>query len=102
MFEVKAGSLLSPIVKTSTDGGLSMEDLADACVSKILSVSETAPPEIREQAKIVKEKLRVLILNYLKKLLRITKMQLNIKGKMAVCQLKLEEVVGQCFIKEEL
>jgi len=67
MFEVKAGSLLSPIVKTSTDGGLSMEDLADACVSKILSVSETAPPEIREQAKFFKEKLRVLILNYLKR-----------------------------------
>ena len=45
MFEIKMGTLLQPIVKTSKDGGLSMQDLTEACVSKILSVSETAPPE---------------------------------------------------------
>lgn len=49
MFEVKTGNILSPMVKTSVDGGLSMEDLSEACVSKIISVSETASPEIKEQ-----------------------------------------------------
>ena len=57
MFEIKMGTLLQPIVKTSKDGGLSMQDLTEACVSKILSVSETAPPEIREQAKFFKNQL---------------------------------------------
>jgi hypothetical protein len=65
MFEIKMGTLLQPIVKTSKDGGLSMEDLTEACVSKILSVSETAPPEIREQAKFFQDKLQQVIFNYL-------------------------------------
>lgn len=49
MFEIKTGVLLQPIVKTSENGGLSIEDLTEACVSKILSVSETAPPQIRSK-----------------------------------------------------
>lgn len=64
---MEMGTLLKPIVKTSIDGGLSMDDLADACVSKIISVSETAPPEIREQAKFFRENLRILIKDYLTK-----------------------------------
>ena len=65
MFEMKAGSLLQPIVKTSQDGGLSMEDLTEACVSKILSVSETAPPQIKEQARFFQDKLNHVIYHYL-------------------------------------
>ena len=65
MFEIKMGTLLQPIVKTSKDGGLSIEDLTEACVSKILSVSETAPPEIREQAKLFQDKLQQVIFDYL-------------------------------------
>ena len=42
------------------------------------------------------------VINYLENLLEIMRMQLNIKEKMGACQLKLEEVVELCFIKEEL
>ena len=35
------------------------------------------------------------------RVLKIMKMLLNIREKMEACQLKLEEVAGQCFIKEE-
>ncbi len=59
------GSLLQPIVKTSQNGGLSIEDLTEACVSKILSVSDTAPPQIKEQARIFQDRLQKVIFNYL-------------------------------------
>ena len=65
MFEIKMGTLLQPIVKTSKDGGLSMQDLTEACVSEILSVSETAPPEIREQAKFFQDRLQQVIFDHL-------------------------------------
>jgi hypothetical protein len=67
MFDAKLGSLLSPIVKTSDYGGLSMEDLADLCADRILHIADSAPPELREQAKYFKESLRKTMLDYLKR-----------------------------------
>ena len=83
MFEVKTGNILSPMVKTSVDGGLSMEDLSEACVSKIISVSETASPEIKEQVYFFQDKLQNLIYQFLKnaaKSERDTCIQLSIRG----------------------
>lgn len=67
MFDAKLGSLLSPIVKTSDYGGLSMEDLADLCADRILHIADSAPPAIREQAKYFKDSLRTTMLDYLKR-----------------------------------
>jgi hypothetical protein len=67
MFDAKLGSLLSPIVKTSDYGGLPMEDLADLCADRILHIADSAPPELREQAKYFKESLRKTMLDYLKR-----------------------------------
>jgi hypothetical protein len=67
MFDAKLGSLLSPIVKTSDFGGLPMEDLADLCADRILHIADSAPPELREQAKYFKESLRKTMLDYLKR-----------------------------------
>lgn len=64
MFEVKVGNILSPMVKTSTGGGLSNEDLADICLSKMLSVSETAHPHIQEQARLFQDRVRGLLYHY--------------------------------------
>ena len=83
MFEVKTGNILSPMVKTSVDGGLSMEALSEACVSKIISVSETASPEIKEQVYFFQDKLQNLIYQFLKnaaKSERDTCIQLCIRG----------------------
>ena len=83
MFEVKTGNILSPMVKTSVDGGLSMEDLSEACVSKIISDSETASPEIKEQVYFFQDKLQNLIYQFLKnaaKSERDTCIQLCIRG----------------------
>ena len=42
MFDSKDRNVFSPIVKTSNYGGLSADDIAEICTSKIISVSETA------------------------------------------------------------
>lgn len=65
MFQIKTGEIISPIVKTSDYGGLSIEDLTELCVNRIIGVSETAPPEIREQAKYFRGALQRIISEYL-------------------------------------
>ena len=86
MFEVKTGNILSPMVKTSVDGGLSMEDLPNESLgisAEIISVSETASPEIKEQVYFFQDKLQNLIYQFLKnaaKSERDTCIQLCIRG----------------------
>ena len=65
MFNVNVSQLGSVVVKTSEQGGLSNEQIADLAVEKIASVSEDAPPHIKEQAKLSKEQLKGIIHHYL-------------------------------------
>jgi hypothetical protein len=65
MVEIKAGNILAPMVRTSSFGGLSPEDLADLCVTKIIYVAESAPPAIREQAKLFEDHLKKVLVDYL-------------------------------------
>lgn len=53
------------MVKTSDFGGLSMEDLAELCARRIIVVSESASPIIREQAKFFESQLKGVLLEYL-------------------------------------
>lgn len=66
MFQLHAGKMADPLVKTSDFGGLSCEDLAELCSDKIISVAENAPPAIREQAKFFRERVQREIFEYLK------------------------------------
>jgi hypothetical protein len=65
MFNVNVSQLGSVVVKTSEQGGLSNEQIADLAVDKIASVSEDAPPHLKEQAKLFKEQLKGIIHHYL-------------------------------------
>ena len=65
MFNVNVSQLGSVVVKTSEQGGLSNEQIADLAVEKIASVSEDAPPHLKEQAKLFKEQLKGIIHHYL-------------------------------------
>ena len=65
MFNVNVSQLGSVIVKTSEQGGLSNEQIADLAVEKIASVSEDAPSHLKEQAKLFKEQLKGIINHYL-------------------------------------
>ena len=67
MLDMKMGSLLTPMVKTSDFGGLSMEDLSELCADKVIEVADSAPPEIREQARLFRENLRKVLLDYFKR-----------------------------------
>ena len=65
MFNVNVSQLGSVVVKTSEQGGLSNEQIADLAVDKIASVSENAPPHLKEQAKLFKEQLKGIIHHYI-------------------------------------
>ena len=65
MFNVNVSQLGSVIVKTSEQGGLNNEQIADLAVEKIASVSEDAPPHLKQQAKLFKEQLKGIIHHYL-------------------------------------
>ena len=65
MFNVNVSQLGNVVVKTSEQGGLSNEQIADLAVEKIASVSEDAPSHLKEQAKLFKEQLKGIIHHYL-------------------------------------
>lgn len=55
-------------VFTSNDGGHSPEQIADMAVNKIIAVSETAPPPIRDQALAYRNNIKDVILYYMRKM----------------------------------
>ena len=65
MFNVNVSQLGSVVVKTSEQGGLSNEQIADLAVDKIASVSENAPSHLKEQAKLFREQLKGIIHHYI-------------------------------------
>tara|TARA_R100001129_G_scaffold173010_2_gene144088 strand:+ start:250 stop:537 length:288 start_codon:yes stop_codon:yes gene_type:complete len=65
MFNVNVSQLGSVVVKTSEQGGLSNEQITDLAVEKIASVSEDAPPHVKQQANLFKEQLKGIIYHYL-------------------------------------
>lgn len=58
----------TPLVSViSTSGrGMTPEEVADLAMSKIIHVADTAPPEIAAQAKAFKDRLRAVVIYYMK------------------------------------
>jgi hypothetical protein len=54
-------------VKTTDNRGHTPEEIADMCLGRIIHVSNSAAPEIRDQANAFKESLRPLLVYYIKK-----------------------------------
>jgi hypothetical protein len=67
MFTVDA-SIETGVVEviTSNNGGLSVEDVVEMALSKLIHVSEEAPPPIRDQAFAFKSNLRDILEFYIK------------------------------------
>ena len=65
MFNVNVSEIGSVNVMTSDKGGLTNEQIADLAVDKIASISDQAPPHVRQQAKIFKEHLKNVLYHYL-------------------------------------
>ncbi len=52
----------NPLVFTTTDRGHSPEEMAEMALNKIMSVSEDAPPVIREQAYAHRQRLKEVLI----------------------------------------
>jgi len=53
-------------VNTTTNRGFTPEELAEQCVKKIISVSDTAHPGIRDQARAFSKHLEALVAHYMR------------------------------------
>ncbi len=69
MLSVSAGVSVSPAgvgVRTTSGRGFTPEELAEQCVEKIIAVSDTAPPVIRDQAVAFGDRIESVILQYMR------------------------------------
>lgn len=57
-------------VYTADNGGHSPDAVAEMCVDKLISVSSSAPPEIRAQAEAYKAHMLQVVANYIKMAVR--------------------------------
>ena len=77
MFE---GVTLSPgivEVQTTQHRGFTPEEVAERCLDKLLSVSDTAPPAIRDQAIAYKNHLRAVLVFYMKEAVQSDRTTVN-------------------------
>lgn len=58
----------NPLVFTTTDRGHSPEEMAEMALNKIMSVSEDAPPVIREQAYAHRQRLKEVLIFYMRRM----------------------------------
>lgn len=65
MFDINVSTVGSVNVKTSNNGGLTNEQVADLAVDKIVSISDEAPAHIRQQANQFREHLKKVMYHYL-------------------------------------
>ena len=67
MFSVEVSANVGPVgVATTSNKGHSVEDIAEMCLSKIMQVSDSAPPEIQQQARAYCDTLRNVLVYYMK------------------------------------
>jgi hypothetical protein len=68
MFSVDVSVSSAPIVSvhTTTNRGFTPEEVAGRCVDKLMSVSETAHPLIKEQAKAFKRDMEKVVAYYMR------------------------------------
>ena len=60
--EIKVSSVN---VMTSDEGGLSSEQVVELAMDRILKVSDTAPPAIKEQAEVFQNNIRQVLYHYI-------------------------------------
>jgi hypothetical protein len=67
MFEINMSDVPFQVnVQTTNNRGFTPEELADQALEKIVSVSDNADPIVREQAHAFKERIRHVLIHYLK------------------------------------
>lgn len=66
------GKILGGVVDVMTTDhrGFTPEEVAERCLDKIVSVSDSAAPEIREQARAFKDGIRAVLVYYMREAIR--------------------------------
>jgi hypothetical protein len=57
-------------VRTTDKRGFTPDELAEQCVKRIVSVSDTAPPVIRDQARAFKNSVEAIVAQYMRQAIR--------------------------------
>ena len=57
-------SVGSPFVTTSSGGGHSPEQVAELCINRLIQISDTAPPELAQQARAFRDQMLAVVLHY--------------------------------------
>jgi len=65
---VSSSELGNALVFTSNNGGHSPEDVAEMALNKIMMVSDSAPPVIRDQAYAHRQSLKEILIYYMNKM----------------------------------
>ena len=60
------GLVGSPFVVTSSNGGHSPEQVAELCVNRLIQISDSAPPELAQQARAFREQMLAVVLHYVR------------------------------------
>ena len=58
------------LVNTTNNRGFTPEELAEQCMQKVISVAETAPPGLREQARAFSKDIERLVAYYMRQAIR--------------------------------
>jgi hypothetical protein len=58
------------LVNTTKGRGFTPEELSEQCVQKLISVSDTAPPAIRDQARAYQKHVETLVAFYMRQAIR--------------------------------
>ena len=53
-------------VIATSERGMTAEEVADLALNKLISISDTAPPELAAQAKAFKERMRMVLVHYMR------------------------------------
>jgi hypothetical protein len=70
VIELKASAPPPVYVETSSNGGLSAEQITELCCRKIVYISKDAPPAIQQQAEEFKERVASVVYSYIKQAMR--------------------------------
>jgi hypothetical protein len=58
------------LVNTTNNRGFTPEELAEQCMQKVISVADTAPPGLREQARAFSKDIERLVVYYMRQAIR--------------------------------
>ena len=73
MFEIKTNTPQNEqvvLVNTTKGRGFTPEELSEQCVQKLISVSDMAPPAIRDQARAFSKHIETLVAYYMRQAIR--------------------------------